>query len=106
MLIKEYITLLNKWQIVYHSVNITYDNAIHRKVCYPPPAWQKLTFERPCFKPFMNSIIQLTGKPSNIIAIDIDGLNNPINQLLNELCQETCLFYNKTRKGYHYIYLH
>jgi hypothetical protein len=100
----EYITLLNKWQIVYHSVNITYDNATYRKVCYPPPAWQKLTFERSCFKPFMNSIIQLTGKPSNIIAIDIDGLNNPINQLLNELCQETCLFYNKTRKGYHYIY--
>ena len=85
MLIKEYIELLNNWQIVHHSVNITYDNATQRKVCYPPPAWQKLTFELSCFKPFMNSIIQLTGKPSNILAIDIDGLNNPINQLLKQV---------------------
>jgi hypothetical protein len=101
---EEYINIIRQYKIVHHSVNITYDNATQRKVCYPPPAWQKLTFERSCFKPFMNSIIQLTGTPSNIIAIDIDGLNNPINQLLNTLCQETCLFYNKTRKGYHYIY--
>ena len=101
---EEYINIIRQIKIVHHSVNITYDNTTQRKVCYPPPAWQKLTFELSCFKPFMNSIIQLTGKPSNILAIDIDGLNNPINQLLNKLCQETSQFYNKTRKGYHYIY--
>jgi len=101
---EEYINIIRQYKIVHHSVNITYDNATQRKVCYPPPAWQKLTFESSCFKPFMNSIIQLTGESSNIIAIDIDGLNNTINKILNNLCQETCLFYNKTRKGYHYIY--
>ena len=95
----EYIEIIRQHKIVHHSVNITYDTSNQRKVCYPPPAWQKLTFERSVFKPFMNSIIQLTGAVSNITAIDIDGLENPINQQLNAICQETCLFYNKTHKG-------
>ena len=90
MKMKDYITLIQQHRIVYHSVNITYDTNTNRKVCYPPPSWQKLTFKQSCFTPHMNSIIQLTGAVSNIIAIDIDGLNNPINQELNAMCMESC----------------
>lgn len=100
----DYIKILTKFKIAYHSLDIGFDTKTMSKTCKPPSNWNKLTFKNSVYNSKMNSIIQLTGKPSGIIAIDVDGDQNEYNKQLISLCIEHCKFYNKTRKGYHFIF--
>ena len=99
-----YIKQLRKWKIVHHSVNLSYDETTGRKVCFHPNGWEKLTYINSKYMNWKNAIIQLTGSISNIVALDIDGMENDINQELTTMCLDHCKFYNKTRKGYHFIF--
>ena len=99
-----YITILQKFKIAYQSVTLTFDPITKKKVCFHPLKWQTTTYKQSKYNKCKNALIQITGKNSNIFALDIDGLENKTNQLLVKMCLETCKFYNKTRKGYHFIY--
>jgi hypothetical protein len=101
---QDYIQKLNQYKIPHISVTMSYDTSTNKKCCIHPYGWEKLTFEKSIYNPIKNALIQLTGKNSNIIAVDIDGLEHIVNQDLVKLCKKTCTFYNKTRKGYHFIY--
>jgi len=99
-----YITILQKFKIAYQSVVLTFDPITKKKVCFHPLKWQTTTYKQSKYNKHKNALIQITGKNSNIFALDIDGLENKTNQLLVKMCLETCKFYNKTRKGYHFIF--
>jgi len=99
-----YITILNKFKIAYQSVILTFDPITNKKVCFHPLKWQNTTYKQSKYNNKKNALIQITGNNSNIFALDIDGLENKTNQLLVKMCIDTCKFYNKTRKGYHFIF--
>lgn len=99
-----YISTLNLYQIAYHSVKLDYDLLNNKKICKHPPRWQHITFNPANYNPALNAIIQITGKTSNILVVDIDGVEHSTNRELINLCTSTCKFYNKTNKGYHFIY--
>ena len=99
-----YITILQKFKIAHLSVVLNFDPITKTKVCFHPPKWQTTTFNQSKYNKTKNALLQITGKNSNIFALDIDGLENKTNQLLVKMCLDTCKFYNKTRKGYHFIF--
>lgn len=99
-----YINILRQNKIPHHSVNLRYDITTSKKICIPPPGWQKLIFSNSVYNPYQNAIIQITGATANIIIIDIDGTEHPTNKLISELCLSVCKFYNRTRKGYHFFF--
>ena len=99
-----YITILQKFKIAYQSVVLSFDTITNKKVCFHPLKWQNTTYKQSKYNKTKNALIQITGKNSNIFALDIDGLENKTNQLLVKMCLDTCKFYNKTRKGYHFIF--
>ena len=101
---RDYITKLRKWKIAHRSVTLAYDTSTNTKKCIPPPGWQHTTYSTSIFEPSKNALIQITGINSNIIVVDIDGTEHPINKNLIELCMESSKFYNKTKKGYHFFY--
>ena len=99
-----YIKTLKKYKIAFLSVILKYDNITNKKVCFHPFKWQTITYNQSLYNPFKNALMCITGKNSNIVALDIDGMENETNQLLVNMCLDTCKFYNKTRKGYHFIF--
>ena len=99
-----YITILNKFRIAHQSVILTFDPITNKKVCFHPLKWQNTTYKQSKYNKTKNALIQITGKNSNIFALDIDGLENKTNQQLVKMCIDSCKFYNKTRKGYHFIF--
>jgi len=101
---RDYITTLRKWKIAHLSATLSYDTTTNTKKCIHPPGWQRTTFTNSCFQPTKNAIIQITGINSNIIVVDIDGIEHPTNMHLIELCMASSKFYNKTKKGYHFFY--
>ena len=62
-----YISILRQNKIPYHSVNLRYDITTSKKICIPPPGWQKLIFSNSVYNPYQNAIIQITGSIANII---------------------------------------
>lgn len=102
--IKDYITIIRKWKIAHKSVILSYDNITNTKKCIHPPGWQLTTYPKSTFEPLKNAILQITGINSNIIVVDIDGIDHPTNQYLIILCMKSCKFYNKTKKGFHFFY--
>jgi hypothetical protein len=101
---QQYIKILRYYKIPHHSVSLSYDTATNKKVCIPPPSWQHITFPKSIYNPSQNAIIQITGNNAGIIIIDIDGEMHPTNKMLIDICMQHCLFYNKTRKGYHFFF--
>jgi hypothetical protein len=101
---KNYIELLKKYKIAHISTNLKYDLTNNRKIMIPPSGWQKTTFNNSSYDPSKNAIMQLCGSISNILVIDIDGLEHPTNKYLSTLCLQDCQFYNRTRKGYHFFF--
>jgi hypothetical protein len=101
---ESYITILQKFKIAHLSVVLNFDPITKTKVCFHPPKWQTTIFNQSKYNKTKNALLQITGKNSNIFALDIDGLENKTNQLLVKMCLKTCKFYNKTRKGYHFIF--
>ena len=99
-----YIKTLKKYKIAFLSVILKYDNITNKKVCFHPFKWQTITYNQSLYNPFKNALMCITGKNSNIVALDIDGMENETNQLLVNMCLDTCKFYNRTRKGYHFIF--
>ena len=92
-----YITILNKFRIAHQSVILTFDPITNKKVCFHPLKWQNTTYKQSKYNKTKNALIQITGKNSNIFALDIDGLENKTNQQLVKMCIDSCKFYNKTR---------
>ena len=102
--VKDYIIIIRKWKIAHKSVILAYDLTTNTKKCIHPPEWQRTTIATSTFEPLKNALLQITGINSNIIVVDIDGINHPTNQNLIILCMKSCKFYNKTKKGYHFFY--
>ena len=100
---QEYIKKLRQYKIPHLSITINYDTTTNRKQAIHPPGWQRTTFNNSHYTPTKNAILQLTGENAGIVAIDIDGIENTTNQRIMNLCLQSCQFYNKTRKGYHFI---
>ena len=101
---RDYIAKLRKWKIAHLSATLAYDTTTNTKKCIHPPGWQNTTFTHSSFQPSKNAIIQITGTNSNIIVVDIDGIEHLTNIHLITLCMASCKFYNKTKKGYHFFY--
>ena len=101
---QRYIKILRSNKIPHHSVSLSYDTTTNKKVCIPPSGWQHITYHKSIFNPSQNAIIQITGQHAGIIIIDIDGELHPTNKMLIVICLQHCLFYNKTRKGYHFFF--
>lgn len=99
-----YINTLRRFHIAHLSVSLSYDNTTNKKICYHPIKWQNTKYEESQYNPNKNALIQITGINSNIVVLDIDGMENATNKELIEICIKSCKFYNKTRKGFHFIY--
>jgi len=104
MELKKYVNILRQWKIAHKSVILTYDTLTNTKKCIHPFGWQKNTFENSTYEPNKNALIQNTGNISNIIVVDVDGIDHPTNKLIIDICMKYCKFFNKTKKGYHFFF--
>lgn len=75
-------------------------NKLEKNFKFNTPSWK----EKPKLDKKATGHAILTGKISNITAIDIDDPNLEHNKKLIEMCDKQCNLIQRTKKGFHYIF--
>jgi hypothetical protein len=98
--IDQILNFYNKNNIIYGSVDLSWNSETGKKECKNVPLWGGQT--ESLYDKEKNSLYIITGKISGITVIDID-YEYKCTELL-ELCKKSCKLICKTRKGHHFYF--